>query len=265
MNSLRCSNCSFLNFATASACKRCGFSFEPAAETEWNPQPYAPQPDPYAQPTGANSYYWDQPSYQSSYVPPPAPSGSSGKTIAGIFAVLAVLGLVAFIAIPKLLKAKKTDFTNLSWTEYRAPDGTFTVSLPVAPKEKQMTQTTQAGYIQVNIVEAEVGPDGGCLVMYADYPILGKVSVDTLYDQMLQAMASADHLAIGARRYITQDGHQGIEAEFKPPTLKQYQASAIARLFWVSPRLYMVMSGGPETVEFSAVSKRCLDSFNFSQ
>lgn len=262
MNSLKCSNCSLTNFATASACKRCGLPFDSAAGTEWDSQPYAPS-ETYPPPTEGGSFFWDQPSYQPSYAPPPMPAASSGKKVIGVFVALAVLSLVAFVAIPKLLKAKTTDFTNLSWSEYRSPDGTFTISLPGTPKETVLNQATVVGNVQVHAIDTEVGKGAGCAVMHADYPILKNVSEETLYDQTLKAMAGrAD--AIGARRYITHDGRKGIEVELKPRALRSTEATGIARLFWTAPRLYIVLTSGPDTAEFKAVQTRCLDSFRFS-
>lgn len=272
MNSFRCSNCSLLNFDTASACKRCGLPFNEQTEQANEPQDYAPpQPSPqdYTQPAEGNSYFWDQPQYQPSYIPPhPAPPASgAGKKIVGVVVVLAVMALVAFIAIPKLLGPRKVNLANVSWHEYKAPDGSFTVSLPVAaPKEMQINQPTAAGSVRVRTVLAEIDKDAACVVMYADYPMMGKVSEEMLYEQTLKSMESADasRLSPGERKFITHDGHRGIEAEFKPAMMKSIDGKARARLFWVPPRLYLVMSGGPETQEFAAVSNKCLDSFKFT-
>lgn len=267
MNSFRCNNCSLLNFDTAGSCKRCGVPFAAPAEHAYEAQHYAPsQHDP--QPGEGDSYFWDQPNYQPSYIPPrpaPPPAGV-GRMIAGVVVFLASMSLVAFVAMPRLLKPKKANLTNLTWSEYKAPDGSFSVSMPVTPKESEMSQPTPAGSVRVHLVTAEIGRDAGCMVMYADYPVLNKVSEDELYEQTVRGMASpgSKHLAIGNRKFITHDGHRGLEVEFKPEVMERLEAKGRARLFWVAPRLYMVMSGGPETPEFAGVSDRCLDSFNFS-
>ncbi len=271
MNSFRCSNCSLLNFDTAGACKRCGLPFDSEAEPANGPQHYEPsQPSPqdYPQPAEGNSYFWDQPQYQPSYIPPrpaPAPSGGGGK-IVGVIVLVAVVGLVAFLAIPKLLKPRTANLANLTWSEYKARDGSFKVSLPAAPKESQMNQATPLGSIPVKVVLAEIDKQSACMVMYADYPQAAKISEEMLYEQTLKSMesAKASHLAPGARKFINHDGHRGIEAEFKPEAMKELDGKARARIFWVQPRLYVVMAAGPETPEFDGVGARCLDSFKFN-
>jgi hypothetical protein len=271
MNSLRCSNCSLLNFDTATACKRCGLPFNSEAEAGIGAQHYAPaesySQQSYQQPAEGGSHFWDQPNYQPNYIPPPPPpSSSGGMKVVGILVSVAVAALVAFVAMPKLLKSGKANLSNITWSEYQSPDGSYSVSMPATPKETQMNHTNAAGTAQVRVVTAEIGRDAGCMVMYADYPVLSKVSEDTLYEQTIKAWASKDaaQYAIGQRKFITQDGHRGLEVEFKPPILERMEAKGRMRLFWVAPRLYMVMSAGPETPEFAKVSDRCLDSFKFS-
>lgn len=277
MNSLRCSNCSLLNFDTATACKRCGLPFNSEAEAGIGAQHYAPaesypqqsyQQQSYQQPAEGGSYFWDQPNYQPNYIPPPPPpaSSSGGKKLAGVLVFLASAALVAFVAMPRLLKSSKANLSNVTWSEYQSPDGTYSVSLPATPKETHMNHSTAAGTARVRVVTAEIGRDAGCMVMYADYPVLSKVSEDTLYEQTIKAWASkdADKYAIGNRKFITHDGHRGLEVEFKPPILEKMEAKGRMRIFWVAPRLYMVMSAGPETPEFAKVSDRCLDSFKIS-
>jgi hypothetical protein len=272
MNSFRCSNCSLLNFDTANACKRCGMPFNPEAEAASGAQQYAappPPPEGYTQPPAeGGSYYWDQPNYQPNFIPPPPPrpSSSVGTKLAGIMVFVASAALVAFVAMPRLLKPGKTNLSNVTWSEYKAPDGSYSVSLPAKPKESKMSQPSAVGTAQVQVVTAEIGRDAGCMVMHADFPAISEISEDTLYEQTIQAWASpeAGKYGLGARKFITQDGHRGIEVEFKPPMLERLEMKGRMRMFWIAPKLYMVMAAGPETQEFDAISNRCLDSFKFS-
>lgn len=270
MNSIRCSNCALLNFDTAVACKRCGMPFDSQAEYADAAHDIAtPQQYPQ-QPAEGNSYFWDQPQYQPqyqpSYIPPrPAPAPSrAGKTIAVVAAAVASISLIAFIAIPRLLKPGKANLANLSWREYKAPDGSFSVSLPSEPREIQMNQPTPHGTAKVRAVMSEIGREGGCMVMYAEYPQLSKVSEDMLYEQTIKNMASrgTNNATLGNRKFITHDGHRGIEVEFTPKS--QEGAKGRARLFIVTPKVYVVMAGGEETPEYAPVIDRCLNSFKFS-
>jgi hypothetical protein len=270
MNSLRCSNCAFLNFATASACKRCGLPFEASAETDWNSQSYALQesyPPPYPQPTEGGSYFWDQPSYRPNYAPPPVAVKSGASTVIKVFVALAVVALLAFLAIPMLLKSKQTDFSNLTtWNEFRSPDGKFSIQLPVAPKISERVIPTPFGNAQAHVLEAEVSKDGGCMMLYADYPIERTMSEDEIYGMAIQGATSRQRMmAVGAQKYIMlESGHRGMEAELKP-TDSKLKVTGGVRMFWVSPRLYVIAAGGPNSADFKAVQARCFESFRLHQ
>jgi hypothetical protein len=265
MNSIRCSNCSLLNFETASACKRCGLPFNSEAEAAGGAQYYAPPAVSYPpQPADGNSYFWDQPNYQPNFIPPPVPSASSsgGKKLVGVLVALAVAAFVAFVAMPRLLKPK-VNFANLAWSEYKAPDGKFSITMPSAPKEHSMSRMTPVGNVQAHLLEADVSNDGGCMIAYADYPIDHlDVSEDKMYDYAIQgATAQQSQLSIAKRKSITLDGYRGLEAEMTP-TSPDIKMNAIVRVFWVPPRMYAVVAGGLDTPEYKAMQTRCLDSFH---
>jgi hypothetical protein len=176
------------------------------------------------------------------------------------------LSLIAFVAIPRLLGRKTVDPASISWREYKSPDGSFSVSMPGEPKEMQLTQPTPAGPAKVRAVMSEIGRDGACMVMSAEYPQLSKVSEDMLYEHTLKTMETrgTKSATLGTRKFIMHDGHRGLEVEFKPKGPGAPDATGRMRLFIVTPRVYLVMSGGPETPEFATVIDKCLDSFKFS-
>ena len=264
MNSIRCSNCSLLNFDTATACKRCGLSFNSDAEAVGDAPYYAPPAESYPPPAEGNPYFWDQPNYQPNFIPPPTPSSSSsgGKKLVGVVVTLAVAAFVAFVAVPKFLKPK-VDFAKLAWTEYQAPDGKFSITLPAAPKDTTMNKVTPVGTVYGHILESDVSKDGGCMVVYADYPIDKlNISEDKLYELAAQgAMSQQQELELGARKSITLDGYRGMEMELKP-TSSSVTATATLRVFWVPPRMYAVLAGGLDTPDFKGMQTRCLDSFH---
>jgi hypothetical protein len=264
-SNLRCINCSFLNFATAGVCKRCGAPFDSAAGNEWASQPYA-QPEAPPQPSENGSYYWDQPSYRPNYAPPPAPTRSIGGALTRILIIVAVIGMVSYLAIPMLLKSRKTDFSKVSWTEYKAPDGKFSVSLPASPKITPMNVPTPFGNASAQQLDASVSKDGGCMLMYADYPVERmNVTQESIYDMALKgAERRQTTMSISARRYVSHDGLSGMEVDLKPTNPKLSAAGAM-RVFWVSPRLYVIAAGGPDTAEFKAVQKKCFESFKINR
>ncbi|HEY0377097.1 MAG TPA: hypothetical protein VGC87_09075 [Pyrinomonadaceae bacterium] len=264
MNSIRCSNCALLNFETASVCKRCGLPFNADAEAAGGAQYYAPPAESYPPPAEGNSYFWDQPNHQPNYVPPPPPSSSSsgGKRLVGLVIILAVAALVGFVAVPRLLKPK-VDFANLAWAEYKSPDGKFSITMPSAPKDRSVSRMTPIGNVQGHLLESDVSRDGGCMMAYADYPVEHlDVSEEKMYDYAVQgALAQQRELSLGSRKFITLDGYRGLEVELKPSSAN-VMATATGRIFWVPPRMYVVMAGGLDTPEFKAMQTRCLDSFH---
>jgi hypothetical protein len=118
------------------------------------------------------------------------------------------------------------------------------------------------GTAKAHMLTAEVSRDGGCMLMYADYPVEHlNISEETLYDLALQGAARRQSvLGVGARKYVTLNGRRGIEAELNPTDSKM-AASGGVRIFWVAPRLYVMLAGGPNTPEFKAVQTKCFDSF----
>lgn len=262
MNSLRCSNCSLLNFADATVCKRCGLPFDSPAGNEWESHPYASY-ETYPPPGEPDPNLWDRPSYRPSYVRPPVRSSSPASKLVVVAITIAVTFLVAFLAIPALLKSKKVDLSKLSWTEYRSPDGKFSVSLPVTPRERTLSSPTPFGTVQVHSVEADVTRDGGCMLVYADYQVERmNVSEETLYEMAIQGTMSRQNvLAVGSRRYITVDGYRGVEVELTPKDSKE-SMKAVCRIFWIPPRLYALAAGGPETPEYKTIQTRCLETFH---
>jgi hypothetical protein len=262
MNSLRCSKCSFLNFATAGECKRCGLKFDSAQHPEWAPPPFAPS-GAFPPSTEGGAHYWSQPPYQTGYVPPPtARATSATSTIVKIGVAVAVVFLVALLAIPVLLKSRKTDFTKLSWTEYRAPDNKFSISLPAVPNVSEVAIPTPIGNAQAHVIKADINKDSGCMLLYADYPVERiNISEENLYDTALKGVMNRQSLmGVGARKYVTLNGYKGIEAELKPTNPAMKETGGV-RLFWITPRLSVVVAGGPDTPEFKAVQAKCFDSF----
>lgn len=265
MNSIKCGNCSLTNFAAADACKRCGSPLNSGAETEVDSSRRLSR-EIYPQPNEGESNFWDQPSYRPTYVPKPQARRSVGSRIVAVFIIIAVIFVISSVAIPLLLKKKAPDFTNLSWSDYRSPDGKFSISLPATPKESARVVPSPFGNVQAHLLEAEASKAGHFMLVYADYPA-DKINVpeEMLYEMALNGSArSQNFLLVGDRREVTLNGYKGIEADLKPADGKT-DLSGTIRIFWVSPRLYVMVAAGPDTPEFKAVGTRCLGSFKFSR
>lgn len=267
MNSIRCDSCSLTNFATADVCKRCGSPLNSGTETDIDSHQYR-SGEIYSQPNEGESNFWDQPSYsyRPKYVPKPEPSGSVATKIVTLVIVLVVFYVITAVAVPFFLKKKTPDFTNLSWSDYRSPDGKFSISLPATPKESTRVVPSPFGNVQAHLLEAEVSKAGNSMLLYADYPA-EKINVpdELLYEMALSGTARNQSLwMVGDRREVTLNGYKGIEADLKPVDSKA-ELSGTIRIFWVSPRLYVMLAAGPETPEFKAVGARFLSSFKFSR
>ncbi len=267
MNSNRCLNCGFLNFASATACKRCRAAFDetPSAET-------AQQSDPYSTGGWQGGYElaapWPQPAYQPSYFPTPVaalPSRSKGGGANVLLWVLLCGAIAVAAAIGFLWKFNKPASDNLTWQEVKAPDNSFTVSMPVKPVES----TNSVGpNIQMHSWTGNMNKDGFYAVAYADYPGAGssKIPSGSLLDSAAQGAASNSGAQIVGKKNITLSGYPGLETDMDVPTSAVPGGGKVAcRIFWVTPRIYIVCAGGPESSPVYTSRAKFLDSFRFNR
>lgn len=267
MNSNRCLNCGFLNFASASTCKRCQAAFlNEASSAETAPH----QSDPYAanwQGGYEMAAAWPQPAYQPSYFPTPVAALPSRSKSGGANVLLWVLlfGAIAVAAgIGFLWKFNKSAADNYTWQEYRAPDNSFAVSMPTKPAE-----TTQSlpGNLQMHVLTGNMKQDGFYATAYADYPggNTAKVAPGFLLDTAAQGAASNSGAHITSKKSITLSGHPGVEIDMEVPTSSVPGGGRVAcRIFWVAPRIYMACVGGPESSNVYTSRTKFLDSFRFT-
>ena len=255
MNSTRCSSCSFLNFATAETCKRCGAPLGAASEAGCE------QPQSYSQPASGAFDSHSYTPYQPYYSYSPGASTSRGK--GGWVVVLAILALLAIVAVPFVLRNRKTDPASMNWRDYQAPDGSFSISLPAAPKEMNMSQQTPTGTMQVHMLQAEVNKDAAGMVMYADLPAnTPPPPLNLVADQVAQKMANGNQMfTVTAYRNISLGSYQGIEIDLKTSSSSPISGTGVCRLYWVPPRLYVLGIGGADSVDVSAFKARFFDSF----
>jgi hypothetical protein len=265
VNSLRCDNCSYLNSAIDSACKSCGVAIDSAPGAKCDVQ-FDASREVNAQTLEGGAFYGEQPLNHSGYVPPPLSKRAGVSTAIKILIVLSVVAFISLLAIPQFSRQKRSDFKNLSWADYQSPDGKFSISFPTAPKVSEMTVPTPLGNVQTHIIESEISKSGGCMLVYSDYPAERmSISEEALYDMAVKKVAARPGMmVVGTQRFVTLGGHKGMEVNLKPTDSKAALIGA-ARMFWVSPRLYIIFVGGPDTAEFKAVHARCFDSFRLSE
>ena len=257
MSSLRCSQCSLLNFSTATTCKRCGAPLA-AQAASWESHP-TNQGETFMPPTGewsGTQAQYPSPGY---YALPPLTSDSHSKKTIGIV-VVAILCLVAVISIPLLLKSgKSAEVASYNWQDYSPDDMSFSISMPGEPKNTTMSR----GPMQMHMSTVEMGKQTAFAVMYTDLPPEAmNLSVDRLFDAAIQSMKQRQEVTVLNQKNITLNGHRGIELAIKPPASAGAVGTGVCRIYWVPPRLYVLVAGGPDSSEASAARIRFLDSFS---
>jgi hypothetical protein len=173
--------------------------------------------------------------------------------------VVALLCLVAVISIPLLLKSgKSANVASYNWQEYSPDDMAFTVSMPGEPKNTTMSR----GPVEIHMSTVELGKQTAFAVMYLDLPPESlNMPVDRLFDAAMQSMKQRQEVTVLNRKDITLDGYKGIELAIKPPESAGAVGTGVCRIYWVPPRLYILVAGGPDSSESSAARIRFLDSF----
>lgn len=257
MTSIRCSQCSLVNFTTASTCKRCGTPLAIEEMTDWETNPHN-HDTAYTPPTDGWSSVQTQLPPQTYYASTHPVSDSRSKKTIGIV-VIAILCVVAVISIPLYLKSGKAmDSVSYNWRDYSPDDVSFSISMPGEPKHATMGR----GGLQMHMTTVELGKHNAFAVMYADLPPAAmNLPVDRIFDAALESMKRRQEMIVLSRKEISLEGHTGMELGLKPPASAGAVGTGVCRIYWIPPRLYIIAAGGPDSPEQSAAKTRFLDSF----
>jgi hypothetical protein len=264
MNSIRCSKCALVNFTSTEVCKRCGEPLNAQAgnETYAQPEHFETQQTQSSYETVQGAYgYTNQQNYYGA-----AQGYANVKKSRGAGAtLLAVICLVALVGIPWYLKSRggANEFASLSWTEFKSEDGAFSVQMPGVPKKNSMMLPAPTGTVNVNMYHVETGGQTAFVVGVIDYQSAApNVPVDKLYDRAIESLTTRSQMTVLNRKVVTLNGRQGIEIEVKPPASANKDGDkGVFRLYWVSPKVYMIGVGGPDSQEAAAARTKFLDSF----
>jgi hypothetical protein len=266
MNSLRCNNCSFLNFGSDPACKRCKAALDVSSEIPESSYfgGYAPNLQPDYQTAAASGY--SQPSYQPHYFPTPvAPLPRTSKHGGTNAVLLSLLGVVVVVAagIGVLWKFGKSTPPNLVWQEYKSEDESFTVQMPTKPVEDVVGQETALGTLDAHTMAGNMGRDGIYVVAYTDFPSdSSKVPASRILDGAAQGTVKNSGATMVSKKDISLDGHPGLEIEMTvPPSQVPGGGLAVCRIYWAAPRMYVIFVGGAEGSEIYRDRAKFLDSF----
>ena len=263
-NSVRCPQCRLLNFATESICKRCraplaadgGF----AAETHVTPNPHAgdegvPHDGPHAGEWGAGdgeAQAWSHEAAPDEVAPPRASAFRSPLVWVGVL----VLAFAAGLAVWRVAG-------RLKWKEYRHPDGSFSVMMPGKPLESTTSQPAPFGTLQMNSLTSLRETNAGYVLVYSDYPdavVNSGVTDDQLLEGGLQGGLKSSGAKLVRRAKVSLGNYSGIEADLQAPPSAGV-SSMRCRVYWMPPRLYILMAISPTADPNTAEAQKFLDSF----
>lgn len=264
MDTNRCGSCGFLNFTDATTCKRCKVTLETSAgmgESSF----FGGQAEAYPAGAQAATYYPGlayQPNYFSSPVAALPQRSKHGGTNSLLLALLCGAVMVA-AAIGVLWKFNKSASASFTWEEYRASDQSYSVLMPVKPVESVERLPTPAGLLEMHLSMADLKKNGAYLAAYIDYPASSlKALPQEVLDASAQGAVRNSRSTLVSKKNITLDGHPGVEIVMLPPADQAPEGGrAVARIYWVAPRLYMTFGGGPETSDLDVTLAKFHDSF----
>jgi len=265
MNSIRCGKCALVNFTSTEVCKRCGepLNAQPSDEAYAQPAHFETQQTQNSYETAQGAYgYTNQQNYYGAAqgYPNAKKSRGAGATL------LAVICLVALIGIPWYLKSRggaAKEFASLSWREFKAEDGSFSIQMPGEVKKNGFALPAPTGSVAVTMYHFETAGQTAFVVGVIDYQSAApNVPVDKLYDKAIESLTTRSQMTVLNRKVVTLNGRQGIEIEVKPPASANKDGDkGVFRLYWVSPKVYMIGVGGPDSQEAAAARTKFLDSF----
>lgn len=168
---------------------------------------------------------------------------------------------------PFTLAQEKTPQTPVSesvqWQEFSSTEGGFSISMPGQPTERELP--VRGGNSSVSSREFALVLEEEKLVYsvnYADFPMISEELNPSQINLLLDGArdAAVRNLKNGqlvSDRPIELNGYIGREIEVANPD----GFSAKTRLYWVQPRLYMIVVASTSETGLNRESERFLESF----
>jgi hypothetical protein len=180
--------------------------------------------------------------------------------------VLALVCLAAAVAIPSYLKASKSEFADLSWKEFKADNGSFSILMPLQPERKTVDESTPEGPIHGDMYRLQTPGKTTFYVGSITFPPTPPITPDQRLDAAFKVWTGGTGAVILSRKSIIQDGYRGMEWEIRPPTTANLpNDKGVVRMYWAGPTLYLMMIGGPDSPEAAAARVKYLDSFKINR
>lgn len=191
------------------------------------------------------------------------PRSYGGKRLAqAALAGNIILLLLYAVAVPGLVLGMLPKNDKPVWTKYS--DGSYVIEMPGNLKE-EVVNVAPVGHppIPFHNTLADLGRNGACIVGYGDYSNYRfTLPIDEVLDTAIKgANLKGDSTTISKKR-ISLNGNEGFEVELKP-SVEKYgsNAFAMARVYWIPPRIYMNVIAGTKGGELYRDRVLFLDSF----
>jgi hypothetical protein len=148
--------------------------------------------------------------------------------------------------------------------EYVSEGGNYSVTMPGKPKVTESTENTPAGPLTMNLATLDTPEQVNYTVTYTEFPpnAVAPDKLDAMLNNSVKAMSRAGNWAvIDTKGKTLSNVHPGREVSFEATSPQAPEKGrGIARLYVVGPRLYQIISIGPE----SKVTKEELLAFQDS-
>lgn len=230
MNFITCTSCGLISSPGDSACQRCGLplraiSAVPSSGTRWPPPEVAPPPQ---------------------YAVPAAKRSRTPLAIIGSVILMLAAGAAGRYAYMNLRSSRLEGTGTVAWQKVTPPGGGYEVMLPGPMNGAQQPMATPMGNITAYMYSTEISGQGSTMVSNADYPLEARVPIDgsDLVDRAAKGTVTSSKSTLVSKREIQlAGGHRGVEIEMTPP--KDTDAEVcVARIYWVRPRIYIMMVAG---------------------
>jgi len=191
------------------------------------------------------------------------PRSYGGKRLAqAALAGNIILLLLYAVAVPGLVLGMLPKSNKPVWTKYS--DGSYVIEMPGTLVEEEVNVAPEShAPIPFHNTLADLGRNGACIVGYGDYSNYKfTLPIDEVLDNAIKgANLKGDSTTISKKR-ISLNGNEGFEVELQP-SVKKYgpNAFAMARVYWVPPRIYMNVIAGTKGGELYRDRVIFLDSF----
>jgi hypothetical protein len=140
------------------------------------------------------------------------------------------------------------------WQDFKAPDGSYSCSLPGSPKSESRSQATPAGVLTLTAQVVDV-KNAAFLVGYFQLPPGGTFDYDAGINGVLRNAGGT----LTYKKEVTVDGQKGYE--FEATITKPRNGYLACRIFRHKDRLYELLVIGASTKASSKDVQKFWDSF----